>query len=104
MSALLLARERFTTMLARFLLAIEARDQRRVLDYVRRCDTCPLGHPRSTHRVGLGADIILYDASGRPLMDGAAHEPLHDLWDARGGAPRIAADMGHYSLPWEGVR
>ena len=60
------------------------------------------------HKLGLAADVHLYDAYGNYLGEGAEmvrrHSALHDLWDTMGGAPRIERDLNHYSLPWGGVR
>lgn len=74
------------------------------IEYVKRCDDCPVGHPRSTHKVGLAVDINLYDQENNYLSTGAEHELLHDHWDLLGGARRIDNDLNHYSFEWEGVR
>ena len=74
------------------------------IDYVKRCAECPIGHPRSTHKAGLAADIHLYDENNNYLDSGLEHELLHDHWDLLGGAPRIDDDLNHYSFEWEGIR
>ena len=73
------------------------------IDFVKRCADCPVGHPKSVHKVGLALDLNLY-LNGIYLTDGSAHKDLHDFWDMLGGAKRIENDMNHYSLEWNGVR
>lgn len=108
MSALLKARENFTQMIALFLRAAYVRGERPVLDYVKRCEDCPVGKVNSVHKLGLAADVHLYDSMGNYLGSGAEaekrHSALHGLWDTMGGADRIQGDLNHYSLPWGGMR
>jgi len=61
------------------------------------------GHPRSAHKMRLAVDLNLFK-DGVYLTGGWAHAPLHDVWDAMGGAPRIAHDMNHYSFEHDGMR
>ncbi|MFA5340248.1 MAG: M15 family peptidase [Clostridia bacterium] len=62
------------------------------------------GHAKgSTHYVRLGQDLNIFK-NGVWLQDGTGHAELHDFWDKIGGSPRIAKDLNHYSLEWNGVR
>ena len=62
------------------------------------------GHMKgSTRYVKLAIDINLFK-DGVYLTDGADHSILHDYWDSLGGAERIAKDLNHYSIAWQGVR
>lgn len=75
-------------------------------DQGKRCTDCPNTHPRSTHKVGLAEDIILYGPGfvyPHPSAE-ALYNQLHDLWDLLGGAPRIIGDLNHFSVEWEGVK
>ena len=54
------------------------------------------GHKNSCHKLKLAADLN--------TMDDKDHSTLHDYWEAHGGAVRIAGDMNHYSLEWQGMR
>jgi len=72
-------------------------------EYTKRCEDCPIGHPKSTHGVGLALDLNLFHF-GQFITDASGHTQLHDFWDFLGGAERITSDMNHYSLEWEGVR
>jgi len=75
-------------------------------DQGKRCKECPVGHTRSTHKVGLAEDILFYGPNGEyPHPD--AHNlyvKAHDFWDVIGGAPRIENDLNHFSNEWNGVR
>ena len=73
------------------------------IDYVKRCDDCGVGHPRSLHKLGLAMDLHLY-LDGEYLTNGSPHADLHDFWDMLGGARRITNDMNHYSIEHGGVR
>ena len=95
---------KFCGMIARLLLFAESigeeptlgdayRDERAFGEYG---NTKAYGHPKSTHKVRLACDINLKDDKN--------HERLHDFWDLLGGSPRIAGDMNHYSIEWEGIR
>lgn len=75
---------------------------------VEACEECPNVHPKSTHKVGLGADLHLY-IGGRYIRDGEGHSVLHDIWSLMGGAEVIVfsnggTDWNHYSIEWNGVR
>jgi len=99
-------RRRFSKMLALLLHYIEFLGVDYALDQGKRCKDCHNTHPRSTHKVGLGQDIILYAPGGiypHPT-EKQIHTSLHDFWDLLGGAKRIAADLNHYSLEHNGVR
>jgi hypothetical protein len=75
-------------------------------DQGKRCTDCPVGHPKSTHKVGLAIDILIY-GPGMSYPHPSAEEiysTLHDFWDLIGGAERIKGDLNHFSLPWQGVR
>ena len=106
--SLLKARQHFTQMLALFLRAAYIRGESPALDFVKRCEDCPVGKANSVHKVGLAADVHLYDSQGNYLGQGEEmirrHTSLHGLWDTMGGAPRIENDLNHYSLPWGGMR
>lgn len=75
-----------------------------VEDQGKRCNDCPNTHPKSTHKVGLAIDLILYDDNWMPIWDNAIFAKLHDFWDFIGGAKRIKKDLGHFSLEHNGVR
>ena len=74
------------------------------LEQSKRCKDCPIGHPKSTHKVGLAQDINLFQPWGDLITDETGHKELHDFWDFLGGAERIKYDMNHYSLEYNGVR
>jgi hypothetical protein len=60
------------------------------------------GHKEgSNHYLKLAADILVYKP-GATEQDLEAHKRMHDAWDALGGAPRIAKDLNHYSVVWNG--
>jgi hypothetical protein len=75
-------------------------------DQGKRCNDCPVGHPRSTHKVGLAMDILIYSPTNHYPHPNAKtiYSLLHDFWDFIGGAERIEDDLNHFSLEWEGVR
>jgi hypothetical protein len=97
-------RRKFSTMLAQLILYANDEGYGVAVDFVKRCEDCPVGHPRSAHKSGLAADINLYDKEGTYLTDPIHHEFLHDYWDSMEGAERIDNDMNHYSLEHQGVR
>ena len=72
-------------------------------DEGKRCDDCPNTHPRSTHKVGLAIDLILYDKSWDYITEEKDYAKLHDFWDVLGGAKRIEDDLNHFSLKHLGV-
>lgn len=74
-------------------------------DQGKRCQDCPVGHHRSTHKVGLAVDILIYTPSGGYPHPSAhtIYSQLHDFWDFIDGAERIPGDLNHFSLPWNGV-
>jgi hypothetical protein len=60
------------------------------------------GHKEnSNHYLKLAADLLVYKP-GEAQQDEEAHRQMHDYWDSLGGAPRIANDMNHYSVKWNG--
>jgi len=60
------------------------------------------GHKEnSNHYLKLAADLFVYKP-GETQQDDEAHRQMHDYWDSIGGAPRIANDMNHYSVEWQG--
>ena len=60
------------------------------------------GHKEnSNHYLKLAADLFVYKP-GASEQDEEAHKRMHDYWDTLGGAPRIEADLNHYSVIWEG--
>lgn len=75
-------------------------------DQGKRCADCLYGHPHSTHKVGLAIDILIYGPGGvYPHPDWEhVYSQLHDFWDFIEGAERIARDLNHFSLEWQGVR
>ena len=96
-------RRRFSRMVPRLLLYAEQLGYEYAFEFTKRCEQCPIGHPRSTHNVGLALDLNLYK-NGEFIRDATGHKELHDFWDLMGGAARIDRDMNHYSLEWQGVR
>ena len=75
-----------------------------VEDQGKRCDDCPIGHVRSTHKAGVAVDLLLYDDDWIPIWTTDEFAKLHDFWDFIGGSERIVGDLGHFSLEHEGVR
>ena len=75
-----------------------------VEDQGKRCADCPNTHPRSTHKVGLAIDLILYSKDWRYLTADNHYAQLHLFWDFIGGAERIDGDLNHFSLEHQGVR
>ena len=73
------------------------------VDYVKRCEDCPVGMENSVHRLALAMDLNLYLA-GEYVETEAPHADLHDFWDLLGGAKRIPGDFNHYSLEHGGIR
>jgi len=67
---------------------------------------CEYGHPESAHKFRLARDFNVF--KGPVYLQGKeakkAHNVLHDFWDMLGGAPRIDADLNHYSFTHKGVR
>ena len=61
------------------------------------------GHKRSLHLSKLAQDFNLFIA-GNFIVDGTAHDILHDYWDKLGGSKRIAKDLNHYSYEHNGMR
>ena len=94
--------------LTRIIVAIDAEadtlNYHLVLDYVRRCEDCQVGHPRSAHKEARAVDVVLYHkATGAvcsaKTTDGAAvFNRLHDVADTLGAAKRIDGDLGHFSV------
>lgn len=77
-------------------------------DFVKRCRNCRVGMENSCHKVGLAADINIYDKDWNYLGDNhpdtiRIHNEAHDFWDFLGGAKRINRDLNHYSWGHEGV-
>jgi hypothetical protein len=101
-------RRMFSKMLVRLCLEAERLGYEYSFEYTKRCESCPIGHPQSTHNVGLAADLNLYkrnsDGELVYIRTGEGHDQLHDYWDHIGGAERIENDANHYSLEWQGVR
>lgn len=69
------------------------------------------GHPRSLHKDRLAQDVTVYVMRVDGSLDipsvaetAAVLETLHNIWDALGGAARIAGDLGHFSWIWGTVR
>lgn len=66
------------------------------------------GHMKgSVHYIKLGQDLNLFK-DGKWLDKGPemekGHNLLHDKWEALGGAKRIAKDLNHYSIEYQGRR
>jgi hypothetical protein len=64
------------------------------------------GHPRSTHKQGLAAHLVVYttDYQWPHPNQGFIYEVLHIVWESYGGSPAIEGDLNHFSFEWEGVR
>jgi len=97
-------RRRFTGMLWKLLKRMEEDGYGVAIDFVKRCEECPVGHKNSVHKSALAADIHLYDAEDNYLSSEEPHQRFHDYWDSLGGALRIEGDANHYSCEWQGVR
>lgn len=99
-------RRRFSRMIGLLYHYMEILDLDYAKDQGKRCEDCPVGHPKSTHKVGLAEDVLLYGPNGEyphPEAD-KVYAKLHDFWDLIGGAERISGDLNHFSVPWKGVR
>lgn len=96
-------RQRFTLMVAKLILRAKALGFDPAIDMVKRCETCPVGNPKSCHKVGLAVDLLLY-RDGEYLTHPDHYKLLHDYWDKLGGAKRIHNDMNHFSIEWMGIR
>lgn len=99
-------RRQFSKMLCLLLHYIEFLGLDYAVDYVKRCDSCPVGHPNSVHKAALAADVLIYAPGGVYPHPSAAsiYSKLHDFWDHIGGAKRIDGDLNHFSLSHNGVR
>jgi hypothetical protein len=65
------------------------------------------GHMRgSLHYIKLAQDLNVFkdDVYLQGKEAEIAHSKMHDFWDSLGGAPRIAKDLNHYSIQFEGRR
>jgi hypothetical protein len=67
-----------------------------------------VGHMKnSTHYIRLGQDLNLFKDGvwlDRGLKMEEGFNRLHDFWDLIGGAERIAKDLNHFSVSYQGVR
>jgi hypothetical protein len=97
-------RRKFTPLLAVLIQYAQGLGYGVAIDFVKRCDDCPIGHKESLHKMGLAVDLNLY--MGRAYLEtGFEHHELHDFWDSLGGNKRIDADLNHYSYgDYGGVR
>ena len=81
-------------------------------EYWKRCNDCPVGHPKSLHKSKLAFDITLSYSPAcniKPkILTGTAaekaHARVHDYWDSIGGAERIEGDLNHYSIEYNGMK
>ena len=74
------------------------------IDFVKRCEDCEVGHPRSLHKSGLAVDLNLY-LNGEYLTNTTDHTPLGEFWEFLGGSWGGRFDDGnHYSIPHGGMR
>ena len=98
MSKLGAKQEDFTLMLAKLIVWSYEQNYR-----IRMGDVfAKTGHKEnSNHYLKLAADLNVYKP-GATEQDMEAHKRMHNTWDQMGGAPRIAEDMNHYSVKWEG--
>ena len=104
MSALGDKRKKFSKMLGLLLHYADYLGFQYSLEQSKRCEDCPVGHPRSTHKVGLAQDINIFMPDGSLSTGDYGHVQLHDFWDFLGGSERISNDMNHYSIKHAGVR
>ena len=94
-------RRRFTEAIALLTLYARYKGWYLAVDMAKRCMNCTVGDEDSVHKLGLAEDMNLY-IDGIYIEDSTGHDELHDLWDLLGGAPRILADMNHYSFKHNG--
>ena len=94
---------KFAGMVAQLIIFAQSRGYQVTFGDAYRDPRVPYGHRKSTHRVRLAIDLNLF-IDGEYVATDEAHAPLHDFWDALGGAERIVGDGNHYSLEHEGVR
>lgn len=97
-------RVRFTRMVARLLLHAEMLGFEVAGTYLKRCQDCKVGHPKSAHKACLAIDLDLYK-NGQYLSSTASHKPLGEYWESMGGnwGGRFG-DGNHYSLEHGGVK
>lgn len=92
--------EEFTLMIAK--LIIWAYDQGYKIRLGEGFDDDSEGHKKgSNHYIKLAQDLFVFKPNS-DVQDLDAHERMHDCWDKLGGAPRIAHDLNHYSVVWNG--
>lgn len=97
-------RVRFTNMVARLILHAESLGYEVAADYLKRCEDCPVGHPKSTHKAALAVDLNLYK-NGQYLRSTESHRPLGEYWESLGGSwGGRWGDGNHYSIPHRGVK
>lgn len=96
----------FTRSLARLLLHMEALGLEARIKFVKRCDDCPVGHPDSTHKSALAADIDLFK-DGEYLTKTADYYDCGLYWESLGSEHSWGGhfdDGNHYSILHNGVR
>lgn len=98
---------KFTIAMMHLLSVCNVRGINVAADMVKRCESCHVGHPRSTHRSGLAVDLLFYDKDWNWIRnpDKDMLHMLHDYWEEyHDGAERIEDDLGHFSFEHNGVR
>lgn len=102
------ARVAFTRQLAILLMLMEKRGYEVAIDFVKRCETCPVGKlgKKSTHAHSLAADLHLYK-DGKYLSRTEHHQEFGEWWEKQHPLSRWGgrfSDGNHYSFEWEGVK
>ncbi len=98
----------FSTAHAKLVLYINSLGYGVATDFVKRCHDCKVGRSNSCHKIGLAADLNIYDEQGKYLDDEhpdtfIIHSLAHLWWDDNGGSERIENDLNHYSFEHNGM-
>ena len=91
-------RRAFSKMVALLIQYADLLGYETAIDYVKRCEDCPVGHKNSLHKQGLAIDLHLYK-DGIYLTSTQDHTPLGRFWESMGGTLGGNFDDGnHYSI------
>jgi hypothetical protein len=108
------ARREFTRMLADLLDWCQVNGYAVAIDMGKRCPDCKVGHPKSLHKLGLAADILLYQDMNRDgdlndtedyITNSSDYLPMGEYWERIGGSwGGRFNDGNHFSLEWNGMK
>jgi hypothetical protein len=71
-----------------------------------RCEDCPVGHKKSTHKMKLAIDLDLF-LYGQYVVDTETHRALGEFWESLHPLCRWGGRFGdgnHYSIEHGGVK